>query len=734
MSKAYKQTSLWKALSIVASESSPRRLLQEDAGVLAPVWFGRDPDSPWHITANLLRLLVGIPLAPIYIIWCYIAAPWKNAVKSLPVLWKIEWANIPDAILLEAPGVGARGEKGNIGGEYAVTGNKPQWLLEVHFKGTTIASKYQVRYDGGHPDESALSPAGLALRKSIQESGYTAISYSMASAKILFDETKRSLDSKSETTKKPGRTYSLLNRQLISHIVLECYAEARATVPGKGDGIEYIWFDEFCLSDAHLSEEVDEFEVDGQRGREVGQLADIFRSAKRVVVLCHIPRCDHTGVDCPWGNRLFTMGEIMYTPEVLQLIRRPDLSLKGGLVSSITVLSGAEFRGYMQTKAAQEKKWHLYNIMQHSTNSGSITWQSAIHSLVVEAIRRDEADGFHLHNMLGKALNGLLPSWKIWKARMAALASVCRVADPWVREYRWWGKPIEPGEGRERLEPLATAIPTKFRDEETDTLHPVLSVIGPKSVKLRHMLRRDDSALQRNPDMRSLKIYTSIMFPVLAVVDLVVLFSGHMEVGLLMMYFTCVLFTTVDFLVGTIYIKRDGWIVYEDHLFPGHNPIPFLQSRDKLTYRKTHEWGPRQLIPRWDENSQIMLHKLALDTTQRASPHPYSVTLVDLQTGVFTKAVVTSKPNHMIVLAVHGSGITCMLVDREERALEATTSVKVGMANVPPFVLSRAEQSGTVYVAGDTLSKTPSERPSRKMPLTYFWNHIFRSTNQRSFA
>ncbi|KXN89419.1 hypothetical protein AN958_05710 [Leucoagaricus sp. SymC.cos] len=550
MSQPDKKTSVWEALCIVASESRPRRLIQEDPGVLAPLWFGRDPDSEWHVFANLLRLFVGIPLAPVYIAWCYLAAPWKQAIKSL-VHWKIEWANVPDAILLEAPGAGTREAKVDLSGKYAVTGNKPQWLLEVHFEGATISSERQVHYDGGHPEESALSPAGLALRKSIQDNGYTAISYPMASAKHVFDEAKRSLDLESERRKKPGREYSLLNRQLISHIVLEYYAEARAALPGKGDDIEYIWLDEFCLADADFSEETDESEIDEQRGREVGQIADIFRSAKRVVVFCHEPRCDHTGTDCPWGNRLFTMGEIMYAPEVLQLTRRLDS--KGILVSSMTFLSGAEFRGSMQTKAARQKKWHLYNIMQHSTNSGSVTWQTAIHSLVVEAIRRDEAEGFHFHNMLRKALNGLLPrrseledlegrdGWAdlAWLLELnqgfynaAALASVCRIADPWVGEYRWWGKPIEPEEGRERLEPLATAIPTKFRNEKTNTLHPVLSIIGPKSVELRHRLRRGDSALQRNLEMRRLNISVIILVSILAVIVLVLLLRSKFEAGL----------------------------------------------------------------------------------------------------------------------------------------------------------------------------------------------------------
>jgi hypothetical protein len=40
-----------------------------------------------------------------------------------------------------------------------------------------------------------------------------------------------------------------------------------------------------------------------------------------------------------------------------------------------------------------------------------------------------------------------------------------------------------------------------------------------------------------------------------------------------------------------------------------------------------------------------------------------------------------------------------MLLDRNDKFEgKATTSVKVGMANLPPFVLAQAEKSGTVYI------------------------------------
>jgi hypothetical protein len=336
----------------------------------------------------------------------------KKSVQSdfiKHLFWSIEWAKTPDAVLLESPGslIPEEGKtKVPSTGQYAVTDNKPRWLLEVEFLGTDIVSQKQVRYEWegqGNSLKLKSSPIDNSSGKRIQQLGYTAISYAMQSAEELSLESGRRLP---EIQPEGKQKYAPKDRQIISQVLLDEYARARKTISGKRDGFEFIWLDEFCLSDERLQ---DEQEIRRERDTEVGQLADIFRGARRVVVFCHIEGCGHTGIHCPWANRLFTLGEILYTPEVLQMTRTREFNDQKRLSSFITTIPGSEFRSDMQARAAEAKLWHLYNIMQHATNSGAVTWQSAIHSLVVEAIRRDEADNFHAHKFLGKALNGLLP-------------------------------------------------------------------------------------------------------------------------------------------------------------------------------------------------------------------------------------------------------------------------------------------------------------------------------------
>ncbi|KAJ7064033.1 hypothetical protein C8F01DRAFT_984219, partial [Mycena amicta] len=282
-----------------------------------------------------------------------------------------------------------------------------------------------------------------------------------------------------------NREYYLPDRRAIAGYFLELYCSTNRVGDAKDanpDRTEYIWLDEFCLSDdtvAYPSEAA----LVAERNTELGKLPDIFRGARETVVLCHEIGCEHTTLECIWGQRLFTIAEILHAQTVVRLTRQVGQNI----CPLHPIRSGREFREAMQHHAALANKWHLYSIFQHSNNAGSVPWQSAIHALVVEAIRRDEASDYHDHRMLGCALNGLLPrrarvqdlcagGWAdlAWLLELnqgfynaASLAAVCSIADESVGKdgkvvvpkVEWLGRPIEPTAGNERLEPVVTAFP-----------------------------------------------------------------------------------------------------------------------------------------------------------------------------------------------------------------------------------------------------------------------------------
>ncbi|KAJ3563949.1 hypothetical protein NP233_g8610 [Leucocoprinus birnbaumii] len=408
--------------------------------------------------------------------------------------------------------------------------------------------------------------------------------------------------------------------------------------------------------------------------------------------------------------------------------RNPDSKLDSRITD---VLSGHDFRADIQACASRAERWHLYNIMQHATNSGAIPWQSAIHSLLVEAIRRDETDEedrFRDHNMLGRALNGLLPrkaelsdlkgvnGWEdlAWLLELnqgfyncTLLAAVCEVAAANVPEYRWWGRPIAPQEGTERLEALVTSIPVKLRLSRSSPPEPVLSIIGPQSVPLTHSLQRDSRALYHRPEVKSLKRWTIGIAIVLILAGFSSFATRSLSPGLPIIWATLSTFAIIELLVGTIFVKHDAWFVVEDDTAVGRASFRWLQSQDpSLTDTRELEWGPRQLIPEWN------FHRS--NQEKNRSPEPVPVTLMDLRTGVWTRTLATKKPNDMVVLAVHGSGITCMLLDRKERVVGTTIADKVGMVNLPPFVLAQANKLATVYVGGKGSFITDSKAPMWK--------------------
>ncbi|KAJ7166876.1 hypothetical protein C8R46DRAFT_899297 [Mycena filopes] len=336
--------------------------------------------------------------------------------------------------------------------------------------------------------------------------------------------------------------------------------------------MEYIWLDEFCLSDDEKvqSEEA----IASQRSTELGRLADVFGGAVEVVVFCHEENCDHTRLECIWGERLFTIPEILHAERVVRLTRRREGKM---LTAHLFPTTGRAFRLRMQHFAALGNRWHLYAIFQHTVNAGAVPWQVAIHALVVEAIRRDEAGDFHNHKYLGKALNGLLPrrarladlgkdGWNdlAWLLELnqgfynaAGLAAVCSISAD--NSVEWLGKPIDPAAGNERLEPVVTAFPVSSDSD------PPLTIIAGETLGLRPKpLKRDANGLYNNEEMKGLKRLSLWGAFALVVISTILLGSGSTAVGLILYYVTAILYALVELLVSTMYLEREGWIFLDD--------------------------------------------------------------------------------------------------------------------------------------------------------------------------
>ncbi|KAK0213895.1 hypothetical protein IW262DRAFT_1441073, partial [Armillaria fumosa] len=112
----------------------PGRLIIEDPNVKAPCWFSRRRTDFFHVPAQILRILVQVVLAPIYI-WILQKVYYKIS-NYANASWADECTSTPDAVLTTAPGGGA--------GAYAPTGSTPRWVLRVQIVNGAITVREQV--------------------------------------------------------------------------------------------------------------------------------------------------------------------------------------------------------------------------------------------------------------------------------------------------------------------------------------------------------------------------------------------------------------------------------------------------------------------------------------------------------------------------------------------------------------------------------------------------------------
>ncbi|KAK0434357.1 hypothetical protein EV421DRAFT_1992531, partial [Armillaria borealis] len=277
----------------------------------------------------------------------------------------------------------------------------------------------------------------------------------------------------------------------------------------------------------------------------------------------------------------------------------------------------------------------------------------------------------------------------------ASLAAVCTLG-----EGGWLGPPIRPVAGNERLEPIVHAFPVGVSNVGIKT---PLCVIGSMTIKLRDSLERDPFGLYNNKDMRGLKLLSMCLLFVVWVIGGSLIRENQWILPIALIWIGSSLFVILEMAVGTIYLQRDGWI-FLDAIHWGCDPQQQLGKQDpKLA--KLAEWGDRQLVPNWrqpDEKEQ----------------QPSNGSLVDLKNRVTVKVIVRDRPNALVVLAIHGSGVTSMLVNRKDD-LDGVMLGKVGMCNVPPYVLAKTVRSGMLCI-GVPLEEQEESECCRYMLLKCF--------------
>ncbi|KAJ6518296.1 hypothetical protein C8R47DRAFT_1086493 [Mycena vitilis] len=261
------------------------------------------------------------------------------------------------------------------------------------------------------------------------------------------------------------------------------------------------------------------------------------------------------------------------------------------------------------------------------------------------------------------------------------------------------------------LTPLRVATPA-----EKARPTPPLMIVGAQTLTVRQTLKRDSNGLYNN--RKVLKGFKNLvltgllgLFIPLLVVSLTFLGNAVKPFGdtvgfplqVLVAFYPCsMLYHLLELLVGTMYLERDSWVFLEEsEWFPtGRGQRPELGKQDSKL-RKLAAWGSRQLVPKWE----VPPSPNSTPSADRYSVSTMRGKLVDLSTGVCVEAVVTEPPEFIIPLAIHGSGVTCMLLKRPKNVSKnpAYIAKKVGMANFPTYVLAQMdkETNRTIIVSSE---------------------------------
>ncbi len=672
-----------KSVYFAAANAKLANLLHEEKGVEGCGFFSKVGGSRFHLLGKISRLAFALFLAPIFVI----PVNTKYLQRILKAAWFWERSQPNKAILAAPPGGGSMAK-------FHPTGYRPTFVVKVQPGFGRPIEWEQIRY----PDQTIP---------------YTAISYPFEKARdsSALPETSSSSTSPngslaagiSSASPDPG----LVERRDVAVRLLEAYVkilhppttildDATTRSTPSSAWAEYIWIDELCLSEGPRVDKTEENRA--IRNNELGRLADIFSGADKVVIFCDTPGCNHTSLDCPWSHRLFTIGEVFSAQAVTLMIRSE--SSNGFILNHQT---GRQFRRSIQNSAElRDDALHLHTIMKWAPDP--VDSQPMIHSLIVEALRRDDLGGYINHNQLGRALNGLLArraqledvpgkdGWSdlCWLLELnqghynaASLAAVCSLdagSDRTTRaplRHPWLGKPVLPEPGTERLEPLVTAIPI-VNPLSSQLVASALNIVGPKIVGLPPFPRRDKHALYTHKELRGVLLLTWFtFFRILSHnLNMVFVYGGSW----LRIRLTFFLVGATQLVAETTCLDCEGWVHLDEETW-GEDPSLKLGKLDRRL-SQLKEWGHpgQQPVPKWHPS---------VDSNQ--------ATLVDLANGIFTRVHTLHKPKVVLPLAVHGSGITCMLLDRPEDS--RVGSERVGMANLPPYILAQTKRAASVVVA-----------------------------------
>ena len=731
-----------------------RRIFAEECGVISNNKLSRHREGRAHRAANAFRLFLAVVLPPIYIM--------MNSEISYQIFnfllpgWILEKAYAPKTFLHDPTRV--RG----IEGLYDTSRHLPRWLIKVTY-----------RDNQDYPRARDVQCVTLADEKA--PSGYTALSYSYKNAEELFYEafphvTVNKIPPQPQSPTDPNtiiedplltawkqrgakseqneQWYKIAIRQRVARVFLDLYLDTNH----KAGTTEYIWLDEFCLYSAENPSLED-------RNDELGRMADIFSQAATVCVYCPREECTHAKPDCVWGNRLWTLSEILYTENVLTLTRKKR---RDGHPWKYTLVprTGRDFREEMQREAELDGRWHLNAIMRHANNryipflfvSTSRRYPPMILILFEQRIY-DVATGDP--RPIGRGYNSQQEKWgnqQVPREGSERMPSSTCTSERSQRQGRMGRSSVASGNqsrvlqssqprccmwARRNQSPRSWMVRTSYRtgggkrtprtacyrisrqrgplfngpeDYWSATGAPKRRgwrISQPKTSSFPGAWRSSGlwpiteiSAQYLKGAIPTIAIFLTVVVTMLAG-PLRISPGGIMILAVILIWLGFAISSVLSLIGSTLYVEKTGIIMLREKVLQGQTPEAYLASKDRQL-ETLEPWGDHQLAPQWIQGGSVV------DSEE--------VTLVDLMSRVKSKFLVRNwegkEPNALVPIAVHGCGVTCLVLHHHDDPFEP--AIKLGIVNMPPYVLVIAKSVGSMVVGAVPKEET-APRPEQSV-------------------
>jgi hypothetical protein len=160
---------------------------------------------------------------------------------------------------------------------------------------------------------------------------------------------------------------------------------------------------------------------------------------------------------------------------------------------------------------------------------------------------------------------------------------------------------------------------------------------------------------------------------------------------------------------GILHVEKSGFAVLNSLWKGAPGGVGAYLGKQDSRLQKVHEWGAKQLAPKWTATQPDLKKATVVDLT------------LEIASEFYIRTHKRYPPNALVPIAVHGCGVTCLVLHHHEIYEQVKPAIKVGtfsmlpyvekvhqfgpairlgIVNMPPYILNQGEVIASLEVAG----------------------------------